>query len=374
MDYIPYNYLIMWYGRLNELDKAKKTALRALDEGHTGQLLLTLAGMENQAGDYDQAEAYYKRFAKEFPHKSKDVTGLGNTYLARGDFEKAQVYFERMNLLEPTNTNVIRKLAEIQGKKGNYDKQLALYKEALSLEKQLSDSITIFQEIEAVYMEKGQINTYFEMIEQRWELSKYALPPYMEGMYMLYPANIIAMLDQKGRENILEELLGYARIIDKTIADSECIAKGNYYIFAEEKEALEATLKECDTELEKYQTDVQNAIIQAYTQKVYGNYDEALKQIQTALEKSKINPNNFMIIGEIYAAQKDYKNAITHFESMLIVDPTSPKVLLELAKIYQETGESGKAKAAINKALEIWKDADENYIPAIQAREVLSSI
>lgn len=374
MDYIPYSFLINWYSRVNDLSSAKETAIRALEKGHTGKLLLLLAKFENQSGNYEQAEAYYDRFTREFPHKSKDITGLGNTYLAQGDFDKAQEHFERMNLLEPTNTNVLRKLADIQGKMGNYDEQLALYQEALIHEKQLMDSIAILQEIEAVYIEKGQINKFLDLIDLRWELSKHALPAYMEGLNKVNSLVIIAMLDQKGRQNILPDLMEHARSVDPSLGDIECMVKCNYYLFAEDKKSLKPTLEECASEIEKFQTDIQDAIINAYAEKVYGNYDKALAEILKAVEKSNVKITDFSIVGKLYILLEKYDEAIAQYEAILQIDPTSPKVFLALAKIYQATGDAAKSKENAEKALEIWKDADANYIPALEAQEILTSL
>jgi len=155
MDYMPYNFLITIYQRTNELEKAKETALRALENGHSGSLLLTLAYMENQQGNFEASEKYYARYEKEFPHKKKDNLGRGNIFMAQGEFDKAQAHFEKMYILESDNANIIRKLAEIQGKKGNFDKQLELLDEALSYEKQLSDSVYIYRQQEAVYYQQG---------------------------------------------------------------------------------------------------------------------------------------------------------------------------------------------------------------------------
>ena len=63
----PYELLLMFYKMLNETEKAKETALRALENGHRGSMLLTLANMENAQGNSDKAIEYYDQFEKEFP-------------------------------------------------------------------------------------------------------------------------------------------------------------------------------------------------------------------------------------------------------------------------------------------------------------------
>lgn len=374
MDYIPYSNLINLYVNLNESEKAKNAALRALENGHTGSLLLSLATIENSQGNYDEALAYYDQFNKEFPHKSKDVTGKGNTYLSQGEFDKAKEYFEQAIVLEPQNTELLRKLAEIQGKQGNFDEQLKVLNEALSLEKQLNDSLIIYNEINSIYLTTGQLNKYFSESEKVLTHFGSRLPSFMQNMAKVSPLYMLAMMDQEGRTGILEELLQAARSIDPALGSFECMVEANYYIFSKNKEMIKVALDKCGEDLSKYQAGVQNDIIEAYSEKILGNYDKAMEAILSAVEVSKLKLTDFEIIGELHALKQEYPKAIAHYESMLKVNPSNPKILLYLAKVYNETGDKAKAKSTIEKALIIWENADSNYIPAKEARELLSSI
>ena len=61
-------------------------------------------------------------------------------------------------------------------------------------------------------------------------------------------------------------------------------------------------------------------------------------------------------------------------ENALKIIPVNAKGIYELALVYLESGDKLKAVEYLNKALEIWKNADSNFIPAQKAREKLIEI
>ncbi len=371
MDFKPYGLLIGMYKGINETDKSKLTAEKALAKGHSGNVLLTLADLENTQGNFDQAEAYYDRFEKEFPHKKSEIIGKGNIYMAKGEFDKAQKHFEQMNVLDATNADVIKKLAEIQGKKGNFEKQLELLDEALVQEKQYMDSIYILQAKEIILLNKGQIKQYFEALEERWEKAKKINPNYPHRAELLAPHNLVAMIHQEGRTGVLEELLDLASQVKGFPGNYECMVKGNYYIFSEDPINLKTALSECGDELLKYQTGVQSAIVNAFAQKVYGNYEKALEEILAAQKTSKIDSGLNSVIGELYLLNKEYTKAETYLKKFLSQYPYEASVLVDLSKTYQGMNKMDLAKSTLQKAIEVWKDADDNYTPANKAKALM---
>jgi Tfp pilus assembly protein PilF len=56
------------------------------------------------------------------------------------------------------------------------------------------------------------------------------------------------------------------------------------------------------------------------------------------------------------------------------VTPAYPKARFQLALVYQEMGRTDDAIEQLQAALEIWKDADPEYIPAQVARAKLAEL
>ena len=60
--------------------------------------------------------------------------------------------------------------------------------------------------------------------------------------------------------------------------------------------------------------------------------------------------------------------AMTLIEKMYIEEPNYPKTHLQKARIYVQKKDKKNALIYVNKALDIWKDADECFIPAKEAK------
>lgn len=367
-DYKPYNLLIDLYQARSETEKAKNTALRALDNGHTGQLLLILANLENAQGNMESAQKYYEQFEKDFPHKVKEIFGKGNIYMSQGEFDKAEDHFEKLHLLNPDKSNIIKKLADIQGKKGNFEMQLTKLDQAIALENQFEDSIALMRSKEMVYLNLGQIDKYFEEQEKRWQLSTRIAPYHQLQAELMYPHNIQAFLDKGKKEGLLDKLLDISGKMDKTLFDVDCVVEVNYYIFTEDAKNLKVAMKKCSAPLEKLQTEVQSNVVKAFVEKVNGNYTKAIEHLETVQTASGLDDSHLSFFGEIYYLNKEYDKAAHQFESSLKIEPYDAKLLYQLALTYYAQDKKEAAKTHLQKALEVWKNADANYIPAKKAK------
>ncbi len=364
----PYSLLISRYQLKGEMQKAKLTAERALNNGQSGTILLKLARLENIQGNTAMAEQYYDQFEKEFPHKVNDILGKGNIYLSNGEFDKAEAHFEKLHLLNPDKSKIIKELAKVQGKKGNFKKQLEKLELALELEKQFQDSVAIMQSIEFVYLNMGQIDKYFEVMKERWQVSSRYLPLSQQSIELMYPHNIQAALDQGREEGLLDRLLLIANKMDNSVLDFSCAAKCNYYLFVNDAENTNKTMDTCLEDLKKFHSEAQLNYIYALIEKVNGNYSKAIDYLDILKKQSGIDPAHLGFFSEIYRLNKEYEKAEKQLNASLKIDPFNATLLYELATTHYEQGKKEEAKSALQQALEVWQNADANYMPAQEAR------
>lgn len=372
-DFKPYNLLMMLYDMRSEAEKSRQTALRALENGHTGSVLLKLAKLENAQGNQEEAKKYYQQFEKEFPHKAKNMFGEGNIYMSTGEFDKAQEHFEKLHLLNPDKSNILAKLAEIQGKKGNFQKQLSLYDDALRTEKQFLDSIRTMQKKEMVYLNLGQIDRYFEEMNKRWQLMT-RISPYNQIQFeKTMPYNVKAIIDQGKGEGLLDTLLAITRQLDNSFVDFNCVAMVNYYLAVEDKEQLNKAMDTCEEAFKKIQTEVQMNVVYALVAKVNKDYKKAIEYLEAVQSGSKLDDSLLWFFGEIYRLDKQYDQAERQLKATLKIDPYNTNLLYQLALTYHEQSKDDLARSTMQKALDIWKNADANFQPANQAKERLAS-
>ena len=99
-----------------------------------------------------------------------------------------------------------------------------------------------------------------------------------------------------------------------------------------------------------------------------GKYHDALN---TYIESLALYPKHYDLrkaIGRMYRFLGDYDKSIDIFKQLLLPSPISGELNLEIAKSYYANGDRQKALKHLKTTLDVWKDADARYTPAIEVR------
>ena len=99
------------------------------------------------------------------------------------------------------------------------------------------------------------------------------------------------------------------------------------------------------------------------------NYDEALN---IYIESLALYPKHYELrksIGRMYRFLGNYDKSINILKDLLLPTPISAELNLEISESYYAQGNRKKALEHLNTTLEVWKDADAKYKPAIEAQK-----
>ena len=105
---------------------------------------------------------------------------------------------------------------------------------------------------------------------------------------------------------------------------------------------------------------------------IKGDYEKAILNYQKVLE---LTPTNTIVnkeIGRSYGKLKKYDKAEEHLQKVLKKFPFDPEVHYEIAVVFWNWGKKHKALEHLKIALDVWKEADPEYKPALKAREKLA--
>jgi class 3 adenylate cyclase/tetratricopeptide (TPR) repeat protein len=355
---------VLYYQR-NEPGKSIrefKTILE-LDPGRLSTLE-QLGHMSILSGNLDSAAYYYTLYSKTAPEDYHPYYDLGVLYVLMTDFEKAGESFETAQVIEPGNVSIMLMLAAVQIFQGNMEKAENTYTEALTSSRSVQDSASVYFAMQDYYYCKGEVIRSIEFFNK--------------GMtcYSMYSSPL----------DIAQK--------------SDDVAE--YYIQCGKPEEAFRLLKKCEEQLGSQFRNISAFGYMSYYIEL-GNADEAEKYIPDALQAI----NNFSIqieMDELYLAQariaelrKNYIAALEFYKKYLDVNPVGwdaqrsiakcqrelgdlkkakksieialkhypwdPKSNYEAALLYLELNDHQKAGEYLNKALEIWKNADANYEP-----------
>jgi tetratricopeptide (TPR) repeat protein len=100
-----------------------------------------------------------------------------------------------------------------------------------------------------------------------------------------------------------------------------------------------------------------------------GKIKEALKMYTESLEYDPKHYELRKAIGRTQRLLGNHSESIKIFEDLLKSVPISASGNFELAKSYYADGNRNKALEHLEIVLDIWKNADATYKPAIEARK-----
>jgi tetratricopeptide (TPR) repeat protein len=366
-DFTPYSNLINYYQRSLEWDKAKEAALAALDQGHKGTLLTTLASLYINTGEYEEAEKYMKQFAEHYPHKAKDQTLLGDAYISQGQLEKAQNFYNDLLIMAPNEVNIVLKLAGVEDRLGHFDTALRYYEEALDKSNQVTDSIAVYAGMEGHFERLGRYQRSFDLSEERKKLTAKIQPAaYVEQVFFFPQAYkyILTGQDQKmldGLEALTQQLPQSAPILD-------CVGKYLYHMWMENKAEFEEYSSNCLPTLMQFNGANYKYLDEGVKARLSGDYAGAAEKYRTYLDSTGLGDTQLSYeLSTVYRLAGQLEEAERFINDLLKIDPNQPAILIEKAQVLQAKQETAAAKELYEKAMKIWENADENLVPYREA-------
>lgn len=371
-DYKPYSNLFHSYLRRSEYGEAIKLGEEALSKGHTGDILLMMANLEVARENPESAKKYLERFSQKFPNRLNETVVLANVYSDQGEFEKAREHLEKLQILDPLNIDLFNNLIFLEGRTGNFKKAEKHAKDALAQAKTTRDSVNVLYQKELLLRYLGKGNEAIDILNKRHQLQNTYTSP-MEGKYeFLNYQTMVNYLEAGQKEVIEEEMKFFTENNSPEMHLLKCAVQVNYSLATKDLHAYKTIDKECREIIILRQGPVVYKLIDGFVAGMNKDYKLAANTIQEYLDEVKIKTTGLELFQvEMYLKDKQYEKAKTKIENQLVSYPMDPKILVEKAKVEKELGNTTEAKEWLNKALEIWKDADETYVPAKEARALV---
>ena len=362
------------YDRLLELDPQDISILRQK------------ANLEQQRGNFDAASDYLNDFLQQEPDNGDAHRQLAGVYQALGDLDAAQVSLEDAAILSDNPLESEIGLARLEARAGKYDaasRRLAgQHGPGLSPPQRLQ-LIAAETEIAAV---RGQIEDALTMYDEISDIAKEFMPPMMQLIGIENEKTTLLL--QLGR---IDEALAKADEITAQLQPpTDAVMNFTYtsiYDVSGDRDAYRDIVVRMET-LEGQIAPVFRPFIEMQRARVAiwdEDFDKAVGHIDIAAEllgqsviQSFQDNLSFSILhimlAELYLDANEVGKARNRTEEILRIFPASGHAKLVLAKVQLAEGDDLAARDALMEALEIWADADAEFILSVDANELLESI
>ena len=375
-DYRPYNRLFKFYQLTGRLDQALDIGKLALENDHAGPMLLNLARLNFNRGHFEEAADYLNRYQEAHPEKAANTKEIGELYLKQGKIAEALDFYEELTILNPDDHQALKSLAEAQIADGKFRKAAGTVREALRNANTVKDSIEIYKTREVIFEKQGQLASTIEQMQKRWDLMRTVYPEIAITTDLMMPQNV-QRFDAVGRaEEIRELLLQGVQLLKNDQVDIECVLFVNFDLAVEDGESLQKRLDNCMDDIIGTSGEVLVPYLEGFSEKFRGNYPAAITKFKIFIDSAGIanSVQGKLILADCYRRSEQSAQALSLFEDVLRVSPNDATVLYLYADVLQKNKRSAEAKQSLEKALEIWSEADDNYELMLDARSLLASI
>jgi len=339
--------------------------------------LITLGNYYLDLGILDSSLSYYKKYAEIFPQEAISYRNLGVYYRYVCQWDQAKENYNKALLMAHRTEEVGIKvdIANIELITGNFNKAFKNYTESLKSSPTVQDSARVFNALVRYYSTLGQFKKSKNAFEEKLKyyeriLSKkdflvhrvFNLDPYIKCGNIDQAIEILEAIE-KELEPPLTNLInfGYLKVYSE-IGEIEKARK--------EIPMAEELIKDFGEEL--LMANINYAQGRIY--EAEGKYEQALEYYHESLNQLPSSIETYIDIARCYRLLENYSEAKDMILHGLKHRPFYPTMNYEATLIFLAEGNKGSALEYLNRAVDIWKDADMEYEKARNAKDLLLSL
>jgi tetratricopeptide (TPR) repeat protein len=359
----------------NEAISEYKEIVR-LDPGRY-DVLSKLGNLYMADGKNDSALIYYQQYASMLPQEADSYIKLGNYYVMVGKFDLARENYENaLAVADATEKEgIMISLGNVKRFSGEFEQAFEQYMDVLSVAKNAMDSIRVYNALQAFYFNKGQMKRSLETFELKVKKTRSLLSPMDFAIYCSF--NIEPYIYAGELDKAVEILEDLAKDLEPPM--DRLLSFGYMHIYAERGDT--AMTMEAIAQAEELARDFGevNLLANIYHAKAklderYGKYGEAIDNYNQVLEISATEYDIYTDISRCYRLMKEFGKAEEKIQIALKYRPFDAINNYEAGLLYLEMGNEQQARPYLQKAVDIWVDADSDHEKANAAREKLASI
>ncbi len=293
---------------------------------------------------------------------------LGGTLMRLGRNEEALAAFQRYLQLAPNDPNAWDSLGLFHQSVGQYAEAEAAYNRALALNPESGVAILHLGNL------RFQQGRYRAASEQYRRFSRIARDDTGRARgfsclaWVAWKQGDLARATAATREEV--------RYYPASLWNSLVLA------LARRDQAAEAKLSEALFTPAAYSLHKERGILRiwdyqhGYLALRQGHAEEALNHFRTALQHRPVewNMDSFEdCLANVYLELNHHDEAIAEYERILKINPNYPLAQYHLAQAYERKGQREQARAAYDRFLNNWKEADADLPEVIEAKKRLSA-
>ncbi|RLD57976.1 MAG: hypothetical protein DRI97_04150 [Bacteroidetes bacterium] len=340
-------------------------------------MLKSLAEYYQQIGEYDSALVYFQKYAMNLPQQAESYENLGDFYRLSGEMELAKQNYEKAILLADASEehSIKADLAYVHLYSGDFDEAYKGIIDVLESAGNNTDSIRAYRGLQSYYLITGQVQKSLEYYVLKMEIMSRILAP---KDFMVYRVMTIEPYIHAGKFDEAVLILEDTR--DKLDAPVDKIVPFGYlYIYAETGDTTKSreAISEVVELMEGFGEEIMRINVYKAEARIHeygGAYEKAIEKYSKCLEIQATDYSLFRAKARCYRMLQEYDKAEVEIQVALRFRSFNAVNNYEAALLYFDMGDDEIGLEYLEKAVDIWKDADSDYEKANLAKEKLLSL
>jgi tetratricopeptide (TPR) repeat protein len=355
--------------------------------------LLSIGDIYLNQHKFDLALDQYKSYLIQNPKSINAYSKIAQVYNSMDSLSNVKDIYEELIILDSGKNEFNLALGQVEYYLGNFDKASEIINHVVQ-EDSLNDAA--YNLLAELCFLKGQITKYINHKEKAWSISNVYTQYKINTYRHLFLLNSFDNVERKIislKQSKFEFPMLYPEYYNKLIYVDKLRLNS---ITSKEIEVVKKSINY------REDIDMENIVILGIDIDYYyitalllieeENYVEAISRLLqiSSLTRNDIAENIYhkqtsgktryddiivnLSLARCYRETKKFSQALDIINELLLYLPSCAEILNESALLHLEMGKKDKAIDELNKALEIWKDADPEFIPAQMVRDKLREL
>jgi len=339
--------------------------------------LLTIGNLYAVQRQYEQALAYFQRYADQFPDDYRSYTSPASVHRIMGEHDRARAAYERAMVVDPGEASIPLQLAGLETDLGNFDEAAELRDQSLTASKSPQDRFAVYELDESWHYRQGRYREMAEDYQRRVETGAEFLAP-VNRVLTVMNSNFLQDAAEAGNSvAALRELDRLSAQLSPPFDGLLAIVYVLVYQSLEDVENTRAQVERLEATIDALGVEDVSFIVDLGLGRIAemeGDCEEAIASYNKVLEASPTDVEINVWVARCQLTLGDPEAAEASLAELLSIIPAYAHAHHQLALVYEAMGRTDDAIAQLEAALEIWKNADREFIPAQKARARLAEL
>jgi Flp pilus assembly protein TadD/TolB-like protein len=370
-----------------ELEEAKTESILALERDALNVgIYLRLSALERAMGDMQAAVDYAREYQRLRPENIHANLQLGDLLRDSGAIDAAEEQYRQAQILEDDPVQPSLRLSDIAARKGDFNTAREYLSEAETYARTPMEKTLVRQNAVLLESRLGRIREAIKQTLAQEEFLSQAQSPLTValGVHMPLAGYYIHLDDPDGARDALVTARSQMQPpLDKFLAFAEALI----LVHEGHLDAAQAALESGQEVIEQFQLkilDFQVHTVQARIAEAREDFEAMEEQYLLALQNmqhsasaadlSYLVPTVYSEIARAQIRTGKLAEARQSIEKGFQLDPAEPGLWVARALLQRAQDMPQLALASLTYALAIWKDADESYVFADEARTLAGEL